>query len=132
MIRWITTNRILGPVVIVGPAYPAKTRMGDSATGAGEIIGREEGPRRLDFRMHEPELVESLHRQVVGQTGAEVQCRDRFEHIPQLGPCDPHFRDIHRVDGTQAVAQENTFPPVDHLVAGPEWKPVFHPNQNDR
>jgi len=68
------------------------------------------------------ELIEALEGQVVGETDLESDRRDRIHHVAHLCAGDAGLGNVDGVDGVEAVADEDAFTPVEHLVADSNGK----------
>ena len=92
--------------------------MGETAARAYVVSGREERAFRLDLGVDPVELIESLEGQVLADAGLDVDRRNRYEPVPQLGAGDAESGDVDRIDRVDAVADEDALAPAHHLVAG--------------
>ena len=104
-------------VFVVASERIAESEMDDVSARACGVGGREERALRLDPGMKPPELVEAFQGQVVGQADLEIDRRDRSHHVAYLRAGDVDLGNVNRVDRVEAVADEDAFAPVEHLIA---------------
>src|SRR5690606_25810264 len=81
------------------------------------VSGGEEGTAVVSYRAMPLELVEGFHAQVFGQALREIQHLNRQQAFLQLGARTAESGGVDRVDGVDAVLDEDTLTPADHLAA---------------
>src|SRR5690606_18652252 len=81
------------------------------------VCGREEGAAVISNGAMPFELIESFHAQVLGQALGEIQHLDRQQTLLQLCARATESRGVDRVDGVDAILDENTLTPADDLAA---------------
>src|SRR5690554_4603227 len=87
-----------------------------TATG-GNVGGGEEGATVVRYGAMPLELVKGFHGQVFGQTLGQVEHLDRQQTFLQLSARTAESGGVDRVDGVDAVLDEDTLTPADHLAA---------------
>src|SRR5690606_29615660 len=86
-------------------------------TAAADHVGTgEEGTAVIGNGAMPLQLVKRFDGQVLGQTLGEIQHFDRQQTFLQLGARAAESGGIDRVDGVDAVLDEDTFTPADHLA----------------
>src|SRR5690554_323478 len=86
-------------------------------TAGGNVSGGEEGTAVIRHGAVPFELVEGFHAQVFGQALGQVEHLDRQQTFLQLGARTAESGSVDRVDGVDAVLDEDTLTPADHLAA---------------
>src|SRR5690554_2531613 len=87
-----------------------------TATG-GNVGGGEEGATVVRHGAMPLELVKGFHGQVFGQALGQVEHLDRLQSFLQLCARTAESGGVNRVDGVDAVLDEDTLAPADHLAA---------------
>src|SRR5690554_1942096 len=80
------------------------------------VCGREEGAAVISNGAMPFELIESFHAQVFGQALGEIQHLDRQQTLLQLCARATESGSVDRVDGVDAILDEYTLTPADHLA----------------
>src|SRR5690606_39124865 len=87
-----------------------------TATG-GNVGGGEEGATVVRHGAMPLELVKGFHAQVLGQALGQIKHLDRQQTFLQLCARTAESGGVDRVDGVDAVLDEDTLAPADHLTA---------------
>src|SRR5690554_5868488 len=85
-------------------------------TTGGNVSGGEEGATVVRHGAMPLELVKGFHGQVFGQALGQVKHLDRQQTFLQLGARPAERGGVDRVDGVDAVLDEDTLTPADYLT----------------